>query len=167
MKKLLFILVSLFAISLTSCGVQSDDTTESMLRGKWIGAYDDPSDGIHVEIKYKFKYVNSKLTLRTFTQTTDLFDLESGTYLYTVKWNGSWKASKDKIQFDISPESVTYEYSEDIDPVEFGRFTTEFEEEIKNDPTWISDIKSISWSSWTEVDDEGTTIVYDRIKRNE
>lgn len=157
MKKILFLFSLIALLSLSSCGITSDKATEDTLSGKWVGVAEDSSEGIHSEIYYNF---NS--SSHTFSQTFDIFDLDDGSYIASIKLNGTWKASADKIEFKIDPTSINYEYGPDIDAFAFGQFTAEVEEELKNNLTEVSEIKSISKSSWTEVDDEGTTIVYER-----
>ena len=160
MKKLFLLLLAVCTFSLISCGVSSHDETETYLQGKWLGAIDDYTNGLHIELHPHFK----KAT-HSFTQTEDYFDLDES-YLFSINYQGTWKASSNKLQMKFSPSSVTYEYGPDIDPVEFGYLISEIEAEIEKNPTAISEIVSAGMGGWTERDDEGNIIEYEPVRNN-
>ena len=161
MKKLFLLLLAVCTFSLISCGVSSHDETETCLQGKWLGAYDDYTNGLHVELHPHFK----KAT-HSFTQTVDVFDLDDYSYLFSINYQGTWKASSTKLQMKISPSSVTYEYGPDINPLEFGYYISEMEAEFEKNPTDITEIVFAGIGGWTERDDEGNVIEYEPVRNN-
>lgn len=161
MKKLFLLIVAICSLALTSCGISSDDATETCLQGKWLGAYDDYANGLHIELHPHFK----KAT-HSFTQTVDFFDLDDYSYLFSVNYQGTWKASAKKVQMKASPSSFSYEYGPDVDPFELGQLVSEWEAEFEKNPTEITEIISAGIGGWTERDDEGNVIEYEPVRNN-
>ena len=160
MKKVLFSLLTLFAVvAMTACGTND---TEKKLDGKWEATVAEQGQELTMLWDFDADSHDVKLGIKVGM---------SGMEMCTVNFNGSFKATADKITFSIDEDKCDVKFTDSFKQMAemSGSDLKEVEnmmlEEMKGELTGLAEEEIVSLTDNTlEVKEDGTNIVFKRVK---
>ena len=156
MKKLIFIFVAIYSTVLASCGVSSDEGTETMIQGTWISEAEN-DEGFYLITELKLKK-----PIHSFTETTECYDLEDGELAFTATISGTWRASKEAIEYKYDTSSIKFTYPDELSETAFRPLESVMRSEIEKDPVARFELVTAHWTELIEKDEDGELNIYSR-----
>lgn len=160
MKKLIFIFVAICSTVLASCGISSDEGTETMIQGTWI-TEDEDDEGF-----YNVEELKLKKATHSFVLTLDCYDLEDGELAFTVTVSGSWIASSEAIEYKYNTSSIKFTYPDALTKAAFKPFESVMKSELEKNPVYRAELVTANWTELIEKDEDGELTVYSRPEKD-
>lgn len=161
MKHFSYMMLCALLLALTSCGVVSDSETEKMIEGSWECVQYETEDGARMKISEEITYYADTHLFQSELNISIVSPIKA--HLATVKYSGTWRATKEELIGEIEPKSISTshntKYLDRSDMLELRRdLLGETERSYDG-----GKILSLTDDSLEIEDDEGDIFTYSRI----
>lgn len=158
MKKLIYLFTVIATLALSSCGVSSDEATETMIRGEWVSEAIDLGDNVYV-----FTHMDLKKNTHSFVETFVVVDGDDDEVMGTCSLSGIWHASKTKLEQEYKESSFKTEYANGFAKMDLQPFFKELKNEFfKDGNVYVTEIVTAGWNELVLKDEEGELEYYER-----
>ncbi len=157
------LLVLLLSIVFTGCE-RSDPETEKIIEGSWECRYFEKEDGDEIEIVRAEEYMLNDHTFSSINTVYGIDDYER-VYIFTLRYRGTWMASKSQLINTIDPESIEISGNASIfNRGEITKLKNDLLKDLKKSRYKEAvEIKNVTSDSFLVEDDEGEIIKYERV----